>query len=58
MCCKSTLNFLASVAYLVSIGVNPRDIGPMVTQYPYFLGMRVGTVIKPLVDYLVDIGLP
>ncbi|KAA8522532.1 hypothetical protein F0562_013107 [Nyssa sinensis] len=47
-----------SVAYLVSIGVNPRDIGPMVTQYPYFLGMRVGTVIKPLVDYLVSLGLP
>ncbi|XVF61872.1 hypothetical protein PTKIN_Ptkin08bG0169100 [Pterospermum kingtungense] len=47
-----------SVAYLVSIGVSPRDIGPMVTQYPYFLGMRVGTVIKPLVDYLVSLGLP
>ncbi|GMH02969.1 hypothetical protein Nepgr_004808 [Nepenthes gracilis] len=30
----------------------------MVTQYPYFLGMRVGTVIKPLVDYLVSLGLP
>lgn len=58
MCCKSTLNFLASVAYLVSIGVNPRDIGPMVTQYPYLLGMRVGTVIKPMIDYLVDLGLP
>ncbi|KAK3222336.1 hypothetical protein Dsin_009361 [Dipteronia sinensis] len=52
-----------SVAYLVCIGVNPRDIespdiGPMVTQYPYFLGMRVGTMIKPLVDYLVSLGLP
>ncbi|PNX81007.1 transcription termination factor family protein [Trifolium pratense] len=47
-----------SVAYLVSIGVSPRDIGPMVTQYPYFLGMRVGTMIKPLVDYLVNLGLP
>ena len=47
-----------SVAYLVSIGVNPRDIGPMVTQHPYFLEMRVGTVIKPFVDYLVDLGLP
>jgi mTERF domain-containing protein len=46
------------VAYLVSIGVSPRDIGPMVTQYPYFLGMRVGTMIKPLVDYLVNLGLP
>ncbi|KAI8003837.1 hypothetical protein LOK49_LG08G00214 [Camellia lanceoleosa] len=30
----------------------------MVTQYPYFLGMRVGTMIKPLVDYLVLLGLP
>ncbi|KAL6498719.1 hypothetical protein OROGR_028266 [Orobanche gracilis] len=30
----------------------------MVTQYPYFLGMRVGTMIKPLVDYLVSLGLP
>lgn len=47
-----------SVAYLVSIGVNPRDVGPMVTQYPYFLGMRVGTTIKPLVDYLVSLGVP
>ncbi|PKI31248.1 hypothetical protein CRG98_048359 [Punica granatum] len=47
-----------SVAYLVSIGVNPRDIGPMVTQYPYFLGMRVGTMIKPLCNYLVSLGLP
>lgn len=47
-----------SVAYLVSIGVSPRDIGPMVTQYPYLLGMRVGTTIKPLVDYLVSLGLP
>ncbi|GKU99777.1 hypothetical protein SLEP1_g12572 [Rubroshorea leprosula] len=46
-----------SVAHLVSIGVNPRDIVPMVTQYPYFLGMRVGTMIKPLVDYLVSLGL-
>ncbi|KAM0048546.1 putative transcription regulator mTERF family [Helianthus debilis subsp. tardiflorus] len=31
------------VAYLVSIGFNARDIGPMVTQYPYFLGMRVSS---------------
>ncbi|XLU51178.1 hypothetical protein S245_045992 [Arachis hypogaea] len=30
----------------------------MVTQYPYFLGMRVGTVIKPFIDYLVSLGLP
>ena len=46
------------IAYLISIGVNPRDIGPMVTQYPFFLEMRVGTMIKPLVDYLVSLGLP
>ncbi|KAM1589483.1 hypothetical protein ACFX10_028369 [Malus domestica] len=47
-----------SVAYLVSIGVSPRDIGPMVMQYPFVLGMRIGTVIKPFVDYLVSLGLP
>ncbi|KAI3930690.1 hypothetical protein MKX01_037136 [Papaver californicum] len=34
------------------------DIGPMVTQFPYLLGMRVGTRIKPTVDYLVSLGIP
>ncbi|KAF3568400.1 hypothetical protein DY000_02014210 [Brassica cretica] len=46
-----------SIAYLVRIGVSPRDIGPVVTQYPHLLGMRVGTMIKPLVDYLISIGI-
>nr|CAD1827299.1 unnamed protein product [Ananas comosus var. bracteatus] len=26
--------------------------------YPFFLGMRVGTALKPLVDYLDSLGLP
>ncbi|XP_047078234.1 transcription termination factor MTERF4, chloroplastic-like [Lolium rigidum] len=48
-----------SVAYLVGIvGVAPRDIGPMVTHYPFFLSMRVGTTIKPLCDYITSLGLP
>ncbi|CAA2988495.1 transcription termination factor MTERF4, chloroplastic [Olea europaea subsp. europaea] len=47
-----------SVVYLVSIGVNPRDTGPMATYYPYFLGMGVGTMIKSLVDNLVSLRLP
>ncbi|KAH9312940.1 hypothetical protein KI387_027975, partial [Taxus chinensis] len=47
-----------SVAYLVNIGVSPRDIGPMLTEYPQILGMRVGTVIKPFVDYLMNLGFP
>ncbi|KAM1285645.1 hypothetical protein EV1_028204 [Malus domestica] len=29
-----------------------------VMQYPFVLGMRIGTVIKPFVDYLVSLGLP
>uniref|UniRef100_A0A0E0CSA1 Uncharacterized protein n=1 Tax=Oryza meridionalis TaxID=40149 RepID=A0A0E0CSA1_9ORYZ len=48
-----------SVAYLVGIvGVAPRDIGPMVTHFPFFLGMRVGTTIKPLCEYITSLGLP
>ncbi|EMS67993.1 hypothetical protein TRIUR3_08930 [Triticum urartu] len=48
-----------SVAYLVGIvGVAPRDIGPMVTHYPFFLSMRVGTTIKPFCDYITSLGLP
>ncbi|CAA6664454.1 unnamed protein product [Spirodela intermedia] len=47
-----------SVAFLVAMGVRPRDIGPMVTQFPFFLGMRVGTTIKPLFDLLLSLGLP
>jgi mTERF domain-containing protein, mitochondrial len=48
-----------SVAYLVGIvGVAPRDIGPMVTHFPFFLGTRVGTTIKPLCDYITSLGLP
>ncbi|KAL9998995.1 putative transcription regulator mTERF family [Helianthus debilis subsp. tardiflorus] len=46
------------VAYLVSVGFHARDIGPMVTQYPYFLGMRVsswtsemGRPLKELVEF-------
>lgn len=32
---------------------SPRDIGP---NGAYLLGMTVGTMIKPLVDYLISIG--
>ncbi|KAF7086325.1 hypothetical protein CFC21_089624 [Triticum aestivum] len=48
-----------SVAYLVGIvGIAPRDIGPMVAHYPFFLSMRVGTTIKPFCDYITSLGLP
>ncbi|WZZ88038.1 hypothetical protein YC2023_116617 [Brassica napus] len=46
-----------SIAYLVRIGVSPRDIGPVVTQYPHLLRMRAGTMIKPLADYLISIRI-
>jgi len=32
--------------------------GFMMTQYTQILGMRVGTVIKPIVDYLMNLGFP
>ncbi|VAI50343.1 unnamed protein product [Triticum turgidum subsp. durum] len=30
----------------------------MVTHYPFFLSMRVGTTIKPFCDYITSLGLP
>ncbi|MFS7889072.1 putative transcription regulator mTERF family [Helianthus anomalus] len=42
---------------LVSIGFNARDIGPMVTQYPYFLGMRVSSWTRPKYQRLQHKGI-
>ncbi|KAK8921322.1 hypothetical protein KSP39_PZI020341 [Platanthera zijinensis] len=47
-----------SVAYLIGIRVSGRKLGGILTRYPEILGMRVGRVIKPFVDYLGSLGLP
>ncbi|KAK7275936.1 hypothetical protein RIF29_17063 [Crotalaria pallida] len=47
-----------SVAYLVGIGVGRREIGGVLTRYPEILGMRVGRIIKPFVDFMVSLGIP
>ncbi|KAH8932544.1 hypothetical protein BDL97_19G079000 [Sphagnum fallax] len=47
-----------SVAYLVMLGVNARQIGGMLTERPDILGMRVGNNIKPKVEYISSLGIP
>jgi len=40
------------------IGVNKRQIGPLLTEKPEIMGMRVSNNLRPKVEFIVSCGIP